>query len=95
MPVVSVFLIAAVNTFISFIHFKFNSDYMEYLDADAVSQRAIIDDVNKDAVVYMRRTKWYNLEKSHARYVALCHVLALGRFHDVEGGGSAMDTNEY
>jgi hypothetical protein len=84
---------------------------MEYLDTnDEVSQRAIIDDVNKDAVVYMRKTKWYNLEKPQARYNALCHVLALGRFHDgqgephaaagssgaseFEGDGSAMDTDD-
>lgn len=55
---------------------------MEYLDAsDAVSRRAIIDHENRDAVVYMRRTKWYNLEISQARYSVLCHLLALIRFH--------------
>lgn len=62
-----------------------SSDYMEYLDAaDEVSQRAVIGHVNKDAVVYMRRTKWYNLEKPQARHDALCHVLALGRLHDAQ-----------
>lgn len=55
----SSFLIAAVNTFVSFIHFKFSSDYLEYLDAvNEESQRAVIRDINKDAAMHMHRTKW-------------------------------------
>ena len=60
---------------------------MEYLDApDEASQGAIINDGNRDACVYMTRTKWLRLEAPSARYDALCHVLALVRWYDAQNG---------
>lgn len=50
----SSFLIAAVNTFISFIYSKFSSDYLEYLNAiNKESQRAAIRNIYKNIVIYI------------------------------------------
>jgi len=79
------FLIAATNTFIGFIHFRFGVDYMEYLDApDEASQRALVNDTGKDTFVYMQRTEWFNVEEPKGRSNALCHVLGLVRWHSAQ-----------
>lgn len=58
----SVFLIAATNTFIRFVHFEFGSHYEEYLDAASEHmKRTLADDEDKDTFVYMHSTKWFNL----------------------------------
>jgi hypothetical protein len=58
----SSFLIAAVNTFISFIYSKFSSDYLEYLNAiNKESQRAAIRNIIKIRsyiYIYIYRIKW-------------------------------------
>ncbi|KAK0736568.1 hypothetical protein B0T21DRAFT_367191 [Apiosordaria backusii] len=80
-----VFLIAATNIFIRFIHFAFGRDYMEYLDA--VDERTQIDLANnddKDAFVYMHSTGWFDLQTQEGRRIALCHILALLRWHNAE-----------
>ncbi|UKZ82973.1 hypothetical protein TrVFT333_010774 [Trichoderma virens FT-333] len=80
-----VFLIAATNTFVSFIHFRFGRDYREYLDADEESQKRIINNAEKEALVYMSSTKWLNLQSREGRRVTLCNILALVRWHQEQG----------
>lgn len=68
------------------VHFHFGSDYEAYLDATSEdAQRALIDDPTKDTYVYMQTTKWYNIASSGGRHVALCHILALLRWHKARG----------
>lgn len=58
---------------------------MEYLDAiDEEAQRELINDEKKEAFVYMYNTKWFNLQSREGRRMALCHILALLRWHDAE-----------
>ncbi|GAB0134273.1 hypothetical protein EsDP_00002652, partial [Epichloe bromicola] len=77
-----VFVIAVSNTFVRFIHFYFGADYEEYLNANDKDQRSLVDDTSKDTYVYGRFSKWFNLETRDGRKDALCHVLALLRWHD-------------
>ncbi|KAK3933517.1 hypothetical protein QBC46DRAFT_368712 [Diplogelasinospora grovesii] len=80
-----VFLIAATNTFVRFIHFAFGRDYMEYLDTmDEKTQIDLANNDDKDAFVYMHSTGWFNLQTQEGRRIALCHILALLRWHDAE-----------
>ncbi|KXX82373.1 hypothetical protein MMYC01_201286 [Madurella mycetomatis] len=77
-----VFLIAATSTFIRFIHFTFGRDYMEYLDApDQETQIDLANDDERDAFAYMHSTDWFNLQLPEGRRIALCHILALVRWH--------------
>lgn len=88
----SVFVIAATSTFIRFIHFQFGSDYAKYIDAeDKRSQEALLDEHPK-TFAYMNSTKWFNLETSEGRKSALCHTLALLRWHDARKGKSTRDS---
>ncbi|KAK1749577.1 hypothetical protein QBC47DRAFT_333388 [Echria macrotheca] len=81
-----VFLIAATNVFVRIIHFEFGHGYMEYLDAlDEKTQINIANDDENDAFVYMHSTRWLNLQTQDERRIALCHILALLRWHDAEG----------
>ncbi|EGX88685.1 hypothetical protein CCM_08731 [Cordyceps militaris CM01] len=76
-----VFLLVIVNTFFRLIHFRFGSDYLEYLDApDPRMQLSIALDQNKDSAVMMESSKWFNLEVPGHRKAAMCHVLALVRW---------------
>ena len=78
-------MIAATNAFVRFVHFAFGRDYQEYVDARSrEAQVEIIDDEEKDAFVYMQSTKWFNLQSREGRRVALCHVLALLRWHEAQ-----------
>lgn len=43
-------------------------------------------DPGRDAFVYMQSTKWFNLQTPKERKVALCHIMALLRWHDLEEG---------
>jgi hypothetical protein len=71
---------------VRFIHFKFGRDYAEYLDAfDETAQIDLINDEEKDVFVYMHNTKWFNLQSHKGRRTALCHILALLRWHDAQG----------
>lgn len=64
-------------------HFKFGQDYLEYLNATSKdAQRNIVNNEEKDAFVYMHSTEWFNLQSHDGRRVALCHILALLRWHD-------------
>lgn len=48
----SVFLIAATNTFIRFLHFTFGREYREYLDAEGVDeQKELAQDSEKDTSI--------------------------------------------
>lgn len=79
----SVFLIAASNTFLRFVHFHFGSHYAELIDStDMAAQKALVADTRKDTCVHMRCSKWFNLQAAQGRRAALCHVLALLRWHD-------------
>ncbi|KJZ76407.1 hypothetical protein HIM_04136 [Hirsutella minnesotensis 3608] len=87
----SVFLIAAASTFVRFVHFQFGSHYADLLDAtDAEAQEALIADGEKDTYVQMRSSKWLNLQTSQGRRIALCHVLALLRWHGEHSFGAEM-----
>ncbi|KAJ9155544.1 hypothetical protein NKR23_g2112 [Pleurostoma richardsiae] len=78
-----VFLVAATNTFLRFIHFKFGRDYAEYLDAsDEATQKHIANDQDKDTFVYMHGTEWFNIQSREGRQAVLCHILAILRWHD-------------
>ncbi|KAI3219565.1 hypothetical protein DTO012A7_9727 [Penicillium roqueforti] len=78
-----VFLLAATNTFLRVIYFKFGSHYNEYVDATSKeAQTILVDDENKDTFIYMNSTKWFNLQTSGGRKSALCHILAIIRWHD-------------
>lgn len=58
--------------------------YAEYIDAiDETTQRAIIDDKEKDTFVRMYSTEWFNLLSNKGRREALCHILALLRWHEM------------
>ncbi|KAK1828092.1 hypothetical protein QBC39DRAFT_360092 [Podospora conica] len=86
LPHSKVFLIAATNTFVRFIQFSFGCDYLQYLDApDVETQLEIITDLGKAAHVSMQSSRWINLQSSTGRKAALCHVLALLRWHVVQG----------
>ncbi|RSL57388.1 hypothetical protein CEP54_008328 [Fusarium duplospermum] len=79
----NVFLIAATNTFMRFVHFRFGRDYLEYLDAtNERSQMGIINNEENEAFAYIQSSKWFNLQSSDRRRIALCHILALLRWHD-------------
>jgi len=68
--------------------FEFGRDYMEYLDAKTeAAQRELISDVQKEVFVYMHASSWFNLQSPEGRQMALCHVLALVRWHDAPEGG--------
>jgi hypothetical protein len=74
----NVFLIAATNTFIRFISFRFGSHYNGYIDAATESsQRTLVDDGDIDTFVYMHSTQSFKLESPVGRRSALCHILAL------------------
>ncbi|CAH0025849.1 unnamed protein product [Clonostachys rhizophaga] len=86
-----VFLIAAANTFLRFIHFRFGSHYADYIDAvDSSTQEGLLKDIGKDTYVHMESSKWFNLQSSGGRRIALCHVLALLRWHDAQHQLSEM-----
>lgn len=81
----SVFLIAAANTFLRFIHFHFGSHYAEYIETtNDMAREALIKDNGKDTFVRMQSSKWFNLQSTEGRRMALCHVLALLRWHDAQ-----------
>jgi hypothetical protein len=83
--IISVFLIAVTNTFVRFVHFTFGRNYLEYLDAaNEKVQMEIINHKEKEAFVYMRSTRWFNLQSSGGRRIALCHILALLKWHDAQ-----------
>ena len=42
----------------------------------------MVDDETKDTFARMNSTQWFNLQSSEGRRVALCHTLALLRWHD-------------
>jgi hypothetical protein len=87
-----VFVIVAASTFIRLTHFRFGTDYLEYLDtAKREAQALLAEDPRKDVSVQMRSTEWLDLHSHHGREVALCHVLALVAWWDKQtpddGGG--------
>jgi hypothetical protein len=87
----SVFLIAATNVYVRFMHFRFGADYAAYLNArDLAAQEALVNDASRDTFVHLQCTKWFNLGSVKGRRDTLCHVLALLRWHDA----AAPDGNE-
>ncbi|KAK3363744.1 hypothetical protein B0T25DRAFT_53445 [Lasiosphaeria hispida] len=80
-----IFLIAATSSFVRFIHFRFGQDYMDYLNIeDEDAQKEFV--IGRDAFVFMRSTKFFNLQSSEGRRAALCHIFALLRWHDKKDG---------
>jgi hypothetical protein len=70
-------------SFLRFMHFRFGSHYAEYIDTiDEMVQKTLINDSGKDTFVRVQRSKWFNLQAGDGRRMALCHVLALLRWHD-------------
>lgn len=83
----SVFLVAATSTFVRFMHFKFGSQYRHYLDAKSERQQQRLvdqDGRDNDTFVGMESSEWYNLQSSEGRKAAICHTLALLRWHELE-----------
>ncbi|KAI1347808.1 hypothetical protein F5Y01DRAFT_232482 [Xylaria sp. FL0043] len=86
-----VFLIAATNTFLRFLYFRFGRDYFDYLDAiDEQTQMQIVNDERKDPYVYMQSTRWYNLQSGEGRKSAFCHILALLKWHEDSSSGNSQ-----
>ncbi|KAI3127124.1 hypothetical protein CBS147326_7289 [Penicillium roqueforti] len=57
-----VFLLAATNTFLRVIHFKFGSHYGEYVNTESEgTQKILVDNENKDTFIYIHSTKWFDL----------------------------------
>jgi hypothetical protein len=76
---------------VRFINFKFGRDYAEYIDAvNETAQIELINDEKKDVCVYMHSTKWFNLQSQEGRRIALCHLLALLRWHDAHDAQDAL-----
>jgi hypothetical protein len=89
-----VFVIVAASTFIRLTHFRFGTDYLEYLDTAKREMQALIaEDPEKDVSVQMQSTGWLDLHSRHGREVALCHVLALVTWWDkqISDDGSGVD----
>lgn len=79
-------MIAATNTYVQFIHFEIGSHYHAYLSAaDSISRSAAVNDQTDDTFIRMQCTKWFNLQAPEGRRIAMCHVLAILRFHDMNG----------
>lgn len=88
----SVFLIAASNTFVRFLHFRFGKDYLEYLNAmNEADQRDTINDADKDTFVHLQSTPWCNLQTPEGRTSSLCQLLALVRWYDSNNGPDQFD----
>ncbi|KAL2753232.1 hypothetical protein ACRALDRAFT_1077621 [Sodiomyces alcalophilus JCM 7366] len=86
-----VFLVAATSTFVRFIHFRFGTSYLEYLDAeDVATQQAIAEDPEKDTYVHMDSSEWFNLQSPEGRRNALCHILALLNWHEAHRSTSSQ-----
>ncbi|TGJ82407.1 hypothetical protein E0Z10_g6373 [Xylaria hypoxylon] len=86
-----VFLIAATNTFVRFLYFSFGQDYSDYLDAiDGETQMQIVNDERRDPYVYMQSTRWFNLQSGEGRKSALCHILALLKWHEDFAGSNSQ-----
>ncbi|KAF9243594.1 hypothetical protein DTO013E5_7100 [Penicillium roqueforti] len=59
---IGVFLLAATNTFLRVIHFKFGSHYGEYVNTESEgTQKILVDNENKDTFIYIHSTKWFDL----------------------------------
>lgn len=69
-----------------FIKFSFSREYLEYLDAtDVGTQLGMVSDRGKEVFVSMQSSVWFNIQSSDGRRAALCHILALLRWHDAQG----------
>ena len=44
----------------------------------------LIGDKSEETCVYMRCTRWFNLQASEGRRLAACHTLALLRWHEAQ-----------
>jgi hypothetical protein len=61
-----------------FLHFKFGRNYKEYLDmTDEDAQRKLVNDEEKEAVVYLHCSGQFNIQTREGRRLAFCHTLAL------------------
>lgn len=79
----SVFIIAATNTFIRFIHFKFGSHYSKYLNTISENeQKDLANRHGEDTCVRMQSTTWVNLQSAEGRKQALCLLFALLKWRD-------------
>ncbi|KAK4034730.1 hypothetical protein C8A01DRAFT_38835 [Parachaetomium inaequale] len=79
-----IFLIAATNTYVRFVHFRFGADYHTYITADERAQKRLIKNPNRDTCVHMQCSDWFDLNQGQGREDALCLLLALLRWHDVQ-----------
>ena len=89
-----VFIIAATSTFVRFTRFTFGKDYLAYLDAATKSaQQEIIKNKTKDACAYVENSNWFNLQTKEGRKAAMCHILALLRWQEVNDGPEEAESD--
>jgi hypothetical protein len=78
------FLIAATNTYVRFLHFRFGDDYEQYLDTMGEQRQKKLVAKKRDAFVHLQCTKWFNLAEGDGREQAFCNLLALVRWHEAQ-----------
>lgn len=79
----SVFTIAATGTWVQFLHFEFDSHYRSFIDPpNATTSRACVAAHGDETFVRMKCTNWFDLRAAKGRKIAMCHVLAILRFHE-------------
>lgn len=79
-------MISATSTFVRFVHFTFGSQYGEYLAQTSDRQQQILAerDCDEQTFVRMKSSTWHNLQLQEERKSAICHILALLRWHEIE-----------
>lgn len=86
------FIIAATNTFVRFIHFEFGHSYGEYLDTSNESdQKSLVESRGEESCVRMQSTRWVNLQSAEGRRRALCHLSALLKWYEDQRALSSQD----
>lgn len=66
-----------------FLHFRFGDRYHDYLHADSAEQRSLVENAPEETCVLMLRTRDFNIEQREGRRAALCHILALAKWHHI------------
>lgn len=74
-------MIAAANTFIRIMQFRFGEHYDSYLDAETENdQMLLVDDKDKDTCVHLWSSEWQDLKVTKGRKVGACLILAMLRY---------------
>ncbi|KAK0627105.1 hypothetical protein B0T14DRAFT_562940 [Immersiella caudata] len=75
-----------VNLLSSFLQQALSVCLLQYLDAtDVRTQLDMASDPGKEVFVAMQSSTWFNLQSPDGRRAALCHILALLRWHAAQG----------